>query len=460
LSSLALEKREFERQGWALPYLIVVSGDIVNGSNEKDSMKAQEEIKRQYAVATEFLVELCKLFFEGDRTRMVIVPGNHDMSRYASILSMTPRDPNNIKEMTDLLWEDEKDVRWSWTDLKFYEITDKERYNKRFDDFIDFYDNFYEQKLKFPTKPDEQSFIRDFPEINTTLICFNSCYRLDHLRHNGYIPPKALSVRTNELIDMGNKGRLIIGVWHHHTHGLPKEDNYLDYTILDNMVQTGITMVLHGHQHISGIVNEYRDVFSQDNIWLISAGTLYGNSSDLLPTKHRQYNLLGFEMQDDKCIVTLHSREDSTSLNEMPAWDSGTIGRSKQSQFEMTIKMQQPKQTPLESNRLLYEINEINMQVESTGDYSAAVGRLLSMDLNESIVRKFLLEYLLQLNDYTAILQQFSAPRTTEEAIHAMEAAISIGDTKHLQQIVESECVRNSTDANVRDMREIAIKMI
>ena len=460
LSSLALEKREYERRGWPLPYVIVVSGDIVNGSNDDDSMRAQEEIKRQYEVASEFLVKLCHLFLDDDRMRMVMVPGNHDMSRYASKLSVKPVDPNDTAEMVNLLWEDENDIRWSWGDLKFYQIVDKDRYNRRFDDFINFYDNFYQQKLYFPQKPDEQSFIRDFPEINTSFICFNSCYCLDHLRLYGYIPPKSLSKRTNELIDLGAKGRLLVGVWHHHTHGLPKENNYLDYTILENMSKAGITMVLHGHQHICGIVNEYRDIFSKGNIWMVSAGTLYGNAHDLPTGKHRQYNFLTFNMHEDMCEVTLHSREDKTSLNTMPAWEAGIIGNSNLSEYTMQVSKQRATKIETPSSNLLFEINQINREVEKGGDVSIAVGKLLSMDLTNSIVRKFLLDYLLRLDDFSTIVNIFSNPRTPDEAIHALEAAMSIGEQEALKKLLACDYVRNSTDSNVRDMRELANKMI
>ncbi len=67
------------------PSFVVVSGDIINGSNEQDAVKAREEMRAQYQVASQFLVGLCGVFFDGCRDRVIIVPGNHGMSRYASI---------------------------------------------------------------------------------------------------------------------------------------------------------------------------------------------------------------------------------------------------------------------------------------------------------------------------------------------------------------------------------------
>ncbi len=123
----------------------------------------------------------------------------------------------------------------------------------------------------------------DYKKENVTFACFNSCYHLDHLQGSGYISPNSLSSLSRELLAKKRQGRFIVAVWHHHTQGLPKENNYLNYHILDNMTKYGIRLALHGHQHISGILNEYRDIFTQEQMWLVSAGTVYGNTSDMVP---------------------------------------------------------------------------------------------------------------------------------------------------------------------------------
>ena len=60
------------------PQAIVVSGDVIQGvplGTEDFATKIEE----QYAVAEEFLDELARRFVDGDRSRLVMVPGNHDV---------------------------------------------------------------------------------------------------------------------------------------------------------------------------------------------------------------------------------------------------------------------------------------------------------------------------------------------------------------------------------------------
>ena len=62
MSSFEVEQSRFIEKGLFPVRLIVVSGDIVNGSNKEDAFAAQQDIQKQYAVALQFLNALCDLF--------------------------------------------------------------------------------------------------------------------------------------------------------------------------------------------------------------------------------------------------------------------------------------------------------------------------------------------------------------------------------------------------------------
>ena len=113
LASFEVEQEYYRKNGIPQPSFIVVSGDIINGSNEKDAIKAQKEIKEQYQVASKFLAGLCEVFFGGKRDRVIIVPGNHDMSRYVSISSMTKIEEDDLSPFVNALSEDNSNIRWS-----------------------------------------------------------------------------------------------------------------------------------------------------------------------------------------------------------------------------------------------------------------------------------------------------------------------------------------------------------
>ena len=73
------------------PDLIVVSGDIVHGISS-DVPEPDECLREQYDEASGFLTRLAERFVGGDRNRVIIVPGNHDVSAYHVDKSLEPVD--------------------------------------------------------------------------------------------------------------------------------------------------------------------------------------------------------------------------------------------------------------------------------------------------------------------------------------------------------------------------------
>lgn len=458
ISSFQLEMEEYKKLQIPPVKLIIVSGDIINGSKNKNKDEAKEEIYQQYEVAKRFLISLTEVFLgnkDNDRLNVIIVPGNHDMSRYVSEDSMKPINHDNIDELVSALWSDNSMIRWSWKTLQFHSIEKRDVYNKRFDDFIEFYNSFYLNKRIYPTNVDAQSDLIDLPELNMSIACFNSCYQLDHLRLSGYISPKSLSKLTKPLIEAKNKGRFVVAVWHHHTQGLPNENNYLDYTILDNMTQNGIHLAFHGHQHVSGILNERTNIFSKAKLTMVSAGTLYGNSSDIPLGLTRQYNIIVVDMVDEKCDLTLYSREDRTSLNMMPAWESGFIGRSKQLSFDFSIDLP-PLIERLPEENLQNEINEINMFIEKSSDYHAGIQKLKDLGADTPLVRKFMLEIALRAKDDELIKSLFSNPQSIDEVFTIIEACTRSKDAVTFELVMNSDFISKTRDVSLRTLIEDA----
>ena len=80
-------------------------------------------------------------FLDGDKRRIIIVPGNHDVFRCISSESMIKETVNDEDE----IWKKRQQIsnghpRWNWKDLSFYTINDKKMYDSRFDLFKKFYD--------------------------------------------------------------------------------------------------------------------------------------------------------------------------------------------------------------------------------------------------------------------------------------------------------------------------------
>jgi 3',5'-cyclic AMP phosphodiesterase CpdA len=76
-----------EEPSIAAPDLIIVSGDLVRGV-APTSPDAETRLAAQYEQALHFLARLAELFLGGDHQRVVIVPGNHDVSYYHTVQSL------------------------------------------------------------------------------------------------------------------------------------------------------------------------------------------------------------------------------------------------------------------------------------------------------------------------------------------------------------------------------------
>ena len=74
-----------------------MSGDIVHGS--RDAIKANEIIESQYEEALSFLNDLTNKMFDGEKSRIIIIPGNHDISWTESNESMTIIDDGSDVDM-------------------------------------------------------------------------------------------------------------------------------------------------------------------------------------------------------------------------------------------------------------------------------------------------------------------------------------------------------------------------
>lgn len=215
LDSLKADKDKFPSLGIAPVKYIVVSGDLVHGSNKDDAKEACEEISQQYAEVAVFLQGLVSTFLDGEIRRLVIVPGNHDMNRSISKYAMKPIDVTQVERVKRSYWESfgrKQIYRFDWKTLSFFEINDEVAYSQRFDSFESFYNAFYNSiGRKFPTKPENEAYTLEFPEDNIAFACFNSCYQLDHLNVMGAIDNDSIHSIYNSLCDYYSKGYLVIG---------------------------------------------------------------------------------------------------------------------------------------------------------------------------------------------------------------------------------------------------------
>jgi hypothetical protein len=100
------------------------------------NLNADQELTAQYAEATEFLSTLAAELLNGDRQRIVIVPGNHDIDWQMSAQSMSelpPASGDELKKRLTNVMTGRSKIRWSWKSLSFFHISDPTLYARRMD---------------------------------------------------------------------------------------------------------------------------------------------------------------------------------------------------------------------------------------------------------------------------------------------------------------------------------------
>lgn len=456
LSSLVNDKDSYtqsESPKIKAPDIIIVSGDIIRGFTNIDS--SEHEVKEQYTEALNFLNDLVTHFLNGDKQRLLVIPGNHDIDWKYSKESMNKIEnnlifdsSNNVK--TQLLKEvinQHSKIRWSWKDLSFYKINDQWKYDNRLKAFANFYSELYKGERKYSIDPKSQYDIFDFANFNITIAAYNSCYGNDHLRLTGDINPDCMGDANLKLREYKKKGRLILATWHHNTKGLPYDSNYMDSSKLKNFINSGIVLGFHGHQHKTELIHEYSDAIEQKKIIVFSAGTLCGGPNELPTGNNRQYNLVEIKSNDDVDFidVKLHIREktDSSSFDN-PIWAAGRIDSNLVSYH--IVKIDKPKAQ--EVGTILIEIE----QLMKNKKFEDAKKRLLKLPSTDDFVRKFLLECIIQTQDYDLALKIYSQPKIDAECITILDSAIRLNDKAKMRDCLSGVKNYGSTNSIITEL--------
>lgn len=122
LDSLENDRRHYsaeETPALRPPDLIIVSGDIVQGVRS-DAPDPENRLREQYQEALDFLAQLTDRFVAGDRNRVIVVPGNHDVSMYHFEKSLRRVDilPDRKKDLVTQLFLPASPLRWSWSSFE------------------------------------------------------------------------------------------------------------------------------------------------------------------------------------------------------------------------------------------------------------------------------------------------------------------------------------------------------
>lgn len=275
------------------PNAIVVSGDIIEGvrlgTEDFGSL-----IDEQYAVAMDLLAELVERFLGGDRSRLIVVPGNHDVDWNTAFAALERVDPSEYPD--DLgreLRADDSLLRWDWNTRTLYRITRRDVYDKRLEPYWRFCDRLY-AGMVVPGQVDGASDARLYELFDGEIgvAAFSSCDGNDCYAYHGRIKRASVAGSDLGLRDRGAAHDLRVAVWHHSIEGSPYHTDYMDVDIVRGMIGRGFRLGLHGHQHKAQARSQEIRLPNLESMAVISAGSLCAGPRQLPPGTHRQYNVV------------------------------------------------------------------------------------------------------------------------------------------------------------------------
>ena len=412
--------------------LIIVSGDLVQGSKLSDT-SAKKEVETQYDNTKRLLDDLCNAILQGDKEKVILVPGNHDVSWNHSLASMrkTSELHEDMVKYCDLRKEGISKYRWNWNDLSYYEIKDAEKYNNRFQDFKNFYDTWYSGSRKFSLDPKKQFDFFDFPELSAVFIGMNSCFRNDHLNLAGEVNADALAAISKKLRKMG-KRRIVAGVWHHNTSGGPLDDDYLHPHFLQTLINLGFNLGFHGHQHSTEVIKPHAIFNSTKKIVTISAGSLCADWKELPQGQTRQFNVIHYE--SGKNTLELMVRKHIPLSMDMPVWSNGEIDGEIKKSFIIDFnefKVDLDKEIKSREKKILLELIGNRKYRDVLQKFNKPKYK------DDKIVRKTIIEALIELNeDHRELVQFIGQPENDSEAIQLFHSLRELNNKAYAKSLI------------------------
>ena len=401
------------------PEAIAVSGDLIQGVPlGADGYEAT--LAAQYEVAAAFLDELVRRFLDGDRSRVVIVPGNHDVDWNTALAAMTPVAEEDVPgDLERALFRDSSEFRWDWRTRRLYRISDPDLYERRLAAFWRFFDEFYggvPGLLRVEAGADANLFSLNGGRIGVA--AFNSCHGNDCFERRGMVRKEAVARSYLDLKDTGSVFDVRMAVWHHNIEGPPQRSDYMDVEIVRGMIGRGYRLGLYGHQHRAQATPHQVWLPDRERMAVVSAGSLCAGPGDLPTGTYRQYNVL--EVTDNR--VRVHVRDMAVANLFVPAKLLEFGGRS-----YADLDWEPPRDalggtvdTNLRRRRALIEEAEALFKGDEAGQ---AVTSLQRLDLPPgSYERQLFLDAAVRAVDWAAVLSVTNPPRSIDELVQRVEA--------------------------------------
>lgn len=415
-AAIASDAKRWSTERIPNPDLVVVSGDVIQGVRIGTS-NPDAAIASQYCEASDFLRRLAAQFVDSDRSRVVIVPGNHDVhwDRSLSAMKILATCPDRVGNKA---FDATSNVRWDWRNQHAYEIVDSSLYESRFEHFRQFRSDFYTGLDPTPlSHGDSDVVFMDYPSLGLVVAGFASWHGNDCFCHVGDIDIASLAL-SRELLASSN-APVALAVWHHSVVGGPRENDYMDQRVIHKLIDFGFSVGLHGHQHYPGAAPFELCLPNMTSMAVVGAGSIAVGDHELPMGEHRQFNIV--EIDPTKQSITVHVRAMSSS---------GVFAASHRNDFGGNPYIQLPlRRSPVLSNPpSSVGLLDKAMTAVTIGEHEEALDFLAQIGASYSQERrKVEIRALDGLGRHEELIELLNPPQSAKEAIRAISLLLEHG---------------------------------
>ena len=242
---------------------------------------------------------------------------------------MTPVAEDEVPtDLIDQLGSPNSPLRWDWRKRKLYEISNPDVYARRLDSYWDFVEGFYSGfDLKFPIRRDAGYNLFELDGGRILVAALESLHGNDCFSYRASFDPRAVPGAALRTRDKGGLYNLRIAVWHHGLYSEPSyRSDYLPINSVYDLIGHGFQLGLHGHQHFAEIGSHYVHVPGEQEMAVVSAGSLCAGARDLPRGVNRQYNIVG--VSDDYSEAEVHVREMTRGNHFAPSGGASVFGNA------------------------------------------------------------------------------------------------------------------------------------
>jgi 3',5'-cyclic AMP phosphodiesterase CpdA len=287
----------YPKDGIPTPNVIVVSGDITT----KGQIVG-------YPLAKEFLLNLAAAISRDiEPNRIIMAPGNHDVSRVLSRLGC------GLDPYTETIDDEGKPDYF---------------YPFRFAPFKAFFDDFYYDSKVYRLETHKMFSVFDLAHpFGIVIVSLNSCEQLDHSakrRNVAHISMDTIENLKTELKLLGiGPETPKIAVWHHPLLFEDPTDPSHHRLILNELAKQGFKLYLHGHIH-----KPYSDfkpnAYEAHGVYEFGAGSIGAEAEDRPADWPKHYEVLAFDNEKGTCIVYSRQRVGSGWM-KFASFDGGAF---------------------------------------------------------------------------------------------------------------------------------------